>query len=75
MSAIKKVVVGLLAALFFIILIGLLKPARPRFERIKEGCKREFAAQGEEKVNQCRLEIMTREMADTENAKTDRASK
>jgi hypothetical protein len=71
---IKKVAVGLLAALFFIILIGLLNPAKPRSEQIKEGCEREFAAWGEEKVNQCRLEIMMREMAERETAKTDRAA-
>lgn len=75
MSLIKKVAVVLLAVLIFIILIGILHPAKPRSEQIKEGCEREFAERGEEKVNQCRIEIMMQEMAGRENAKMDRAAK
>lgn len=74
MKLIGKAAVGLLAVLFFVILVGLLNPAKPRSERIKEGCEREFADQGAERVQQCQLQIMARELGDVEDAKMKRAA-
>lgn len=74
MSLVKKGAIVLLAALFFIILVGLLNPPKPRSERIKEGCAREFADRGAERIQQCQLEIMARELGAAEDAKTKRAA-
>lgn len=74
MSLIKKGAVVLLAALFFIVLIGLLNPAKPRTERIREGCAREFADQGAERIQRCQLQLMARELGEAEDAKMKRAA-
>ena len=71
---IKKGAIVLLAALFFIILVGFLNPPKPRAEQIKEGCVREFADRGAERIQQCQLQIMARELGDAEDAKMKRAA-
>jgi len=74
MSLIKKGAVVLATALFFVILMGLLNPGKPRSERIREGCAREFADRGAERIQQCQLEIIARELSAAEDAKTKRAA-
>lgn len=74
MSLIKKVGVVMTAALFFVILMGLLNPPKSRSERIREGCAREFSDRGAERIQQCQVEIMARELGAAEDAKTKRAA-
>lgn len=69
----KKLVLGAATAAFFLVLFGLLNPAKPRSEQIKDGCSREFADRGEVAVNQCVLKLMARELAEDEKARLDRA--
>lgn len=73
----KKIVIFAAAALFFIVLAGLLnqRPHRSRGEQIAEGCAKEFSSEGEERINQCRIAIMMRERAEQENAKMARAAR
>jgi hypothetical protein len=74
MSLIKKGAIVLSAALFFVILMGLLNSPKKRSERIKEGCTREFADRGVERIQQCQLQIMARELGEAEDAKMRRAA-
>ena len=42
-------------------------------DRIKEGCQREFAGQGEQSVNDCTLKLVIRKANEIQQQKMDRA--
>jgi len=74
MGWIKKAAIGLVTVAFFVVLAGLLNPAKPRSEQIKEGCTREFEPEGVERIQQCQLELMIREQNKRERDRTSRAA-
>ena len=73
----KKFALVAATALFFIVLALLLasRPGESRRDRIMRGCQREFGEEGEERVNQCAIEIMIRELREREAAKMERAAR
>lgn len=62
-----------LGILFLFGLLGALMPQKSREQQIMDGCRSQFADEGEERVNQCAIDITMKELDAQERKKMKRA--
>ena len=63
---------GLVGVFAYAAFSGAFSPTNS-FDRIKEGCQREFAGRGQEYVNDCAIKLMIRKVNEIQQQKMDRA--
>ena len=67
------IVIGCLVAGFFLLgMLGADRPTDPA-QAIAEACQQQFASEGQQKVMDCKFQLMTRRLQESENAKLQRA--
>ena len=75
MSWTNRLAIAAVALFLLVILVNVLSPPKSRADQIKEGCAREFESEGEQRINECAITLMTRELGEQEAAKLDRAAR
>lgn len=68
------VVAVIVGGLFILTVIGAMAPQKTPSQRVMESCQREFGDEGQEKVNECAIQIMTEAIQKDQDDRMKRAA-